>query len=541
MHRGARLTARRRRVGLAAVGLALAFAFVGPSSAGAGSLAFTVAGDASDALELPLPCWPAPFACALGQTPLAAWPSTSVELKEAQVGALPDGTLLLTEPYGVIALGLDGRLRQWPVQFAPGAPQEQLLAEAIDTDSDGSAAAIVSSNDPAVDGTVVRVSTDRVVTRLGHIPTGVDWHIAALPDGGALVADGESRVWHAWPDGRVTVVAGSRRPGFSGDGAAATAARLRKPWAIAAMPDGGFVVSDAGNDRVRRVQPDGTIATVLGGGRSWREGARATEVNGNASALLPTGDGGLIFAQGDQLRWLAPNGRVGMFRLGGSTVRNADGIPAEILGLEALPQGDLVLLTAGNGFPTRMQVRVVSPSARVQRLAVSFTARDRARARAFLEILATRGASAQVDVTRRQRVVARADVALRPGRNRVAIRLGRSGDVHVLRVRAESVDGAIAAHRLTVIPGPMLSRSAVSATLRALEDASTDVEFSVLYRGCRRQTGRRFSCHVYEYSVGNTDRVGTASIRLRGDGLLEYVERDLRGRLENRQLLEPTP
>src|SRR5690349_13687078 len=60
--------------------------------------------------------------------------------------------------------------------------------------------------------------------------------------------------------GTISTIAGSDPFGdFSGDGGPATAAALNNPAGVAVMPDGGYLIADAGNDRVRRVFPDGTI------------------------------------------------------------------------------------------------------------------------------------------------------------------------------------------------------------------------------------------------------------------------------------------
>src|SRR5262245_57194991 len=61
----------------------------------------------------------------------------------------------------------------------------------------------------------------------------------------------------------ISTIAGSDSLGdFSGDGGPATAAALNNPTGVAVMPDGGYLIADASNDRVRRVFPDGTINTV---------------------------------------------------------------------------------------------------------------------------------------------------------------------------------------------------------------------------------------------------------------------------------------
>ena len=66
----------------------------------------------------------------------------------------------------------------------------------------------------------------------------------------------------------IFTVAGTGTAGFSGDGGLATAAQLDTPTDVAATADGGFLVADGYNDRVRRVSPAGTITTVAGDGTS---------------------------------------------------------------------------------------------------------------------------------------------------------------------------------------------------------------------------------------------------------------------------------
>src|SRR6476660_2859932 len=68
------------------------------------------------------------------------------------------------------------------------------------------------------------------------------------------------------PSGSITRIAGNSRTGFSGDGGPATSAALYSPLAVAADNAGNVFIVDAGNQRVRRVSPDGTITTVAGGG-----------------------------------------------------------------------------------------------------------------------------------------------------------------------------------------------------------------------------------------------------------------------------------
>ena len=78
-----------------------------------------------------------------------------------------------------------------------------------------------------------------------------------MPDGGYLIADaGNDRVRRVSPDGTITTVAGTGTFGFSGDGGPATAANL-SPARGGGVPDGGYLIADAGAARIRRVSPTG--------------------------------------------------------------------------------------------------------------------------------------------------------------------------------------------------------------------------------------------------------------------------------------------
>jgi NHL repeat len=89
--------------------------------------------------------------------------------------------------------------------------------------------------------------------------------VALYPDGAFLVVSG-NRVRKVGADGMISTVAGTGEVGYSGDGGPARLARLNAPHNVAVLPDGGFLIADAGNNRVRRVLPAGTITTVAGTG-----------------------------------------------------------------------------------------------------------------------------------------------------------------------------------------------------------------------------------------------------------------------------------
>lgn len=73
--------------------------------------------------------------------------------------------------------------------------------------------------------------------------------------------------------GRAAVIenfAGTGVRGFSGDGGPAAEARLNGPSGLQRGPDGALYVCDTGNNRIRRIDPNGTISTFAGTGeRGW--------------------------------------------------------------------------------------------------------------------------------------------------------------------------------------------------------------------------------------------------------------------------------
>jgi sugar lactone lactonase YvrE len=103
----------------------------------------------------------------------------------------------------------------------------------------------------------------RAVTNALKSPQGV----AVDASGNLFIADtGNQRVRKVSPDGIMSTVAGKGTAGFSGDGGAATNAMLDIPYAVAVDASGNLLIVDTGNDRVRKVDAGGVITTVAGNG-----------------------------------------------------------------------------------------------------------------------------------------------------------------------------------------------------------------------------------------------------------------------------------
>ena len=83
--------------------------------------------------------------------------------------------------------------------------------------------------------------------------------------GDLFIADAyNSVVREVTPDGVIHTVAGTGTRGYSGDGGAATAAKLNEPEGLAIDSAGDLFISDSDNNVIREVTTDGKIHTVAG-------------------------------------------------------------------------------------------------------------------------------------------------------------------------------------------------------------------------------------------------------------------------------------
>jgi NHL repeat len=203
-------------------------------------------------------------------------------------------------------------------------------------------------------------------------PTGV----AATPDGGLLIADfGNSRVRYVTPAGTITTIAGNGTPGFSGDGGPATAAQLSYPFGLAVTADGGVLIADYGNSRVRYVTPAGTITTVAGNGSQGFSGdggpATDAELKG-PTGVAATPDGSVLIADqyNQRVRRVSPDGTITTVAGNGIEGFSGDGGPATAAQL-SYPYG--VAVTADGGVLiadyANYRVRYVTPAGTITTVA----------------------------------------------------------------------------------------------------------------------------------------------------------------------------
>jgi trimeric autotransporter adhesin len=85
--------------------------------------------------------------------------------------------------------------------------------------------------------------------------------------GNIYIADsGNNRIRKVTPAGIISTVAGNGARGYGGDGDAATSAKLNSPSGVAVDSAGDLYIADRDNRRIRKVTLAGTITTVAGNG-----------------------------------------------------------------------------------------------------------------------------------------------------------------------------------------------------------------------------------------------------------------------------------
>ncbi|HET6794776.1 MAG TPA: serine/threonine-protein kinase, partial [Acidimicrobiales bacterium] len=135
--------------------------------------------------------------------------------------------------------------------------------------------------------------------------------VAVGPDGSVYVTSGSTIV--RIDNGVATTIAGGQSAGYNGptgDGGPAQTAQLDPISTLAVDRQGNVYFDDMAANRVRKVSPDGNIATVLGDGQSFSggNGGPATDASLNLPASVAWDDGSVLVAEaaGGQVRRISP-------------------------------------------------------------------------------------------------------------------------------------------------------------------------------------------------------------------------------------------
>jgi len=123
---------------------------------------------------------------------------------------------------------------------------------------------------------------------------GDPWGLAVDSRGDLYISERQGNRIRKVSAGVITTVAGTGKAGFSGDGGPGTSAQLAGPSDIAFDKAGNLYIADSGNNRVRKLSPDGIITTVAGTGTAGYSGdgqGTSTELNGPVGlAVDPAGN-----------------------------------------------------------------------------------------------------------------------------------------------------------------------------------------------------------------------------------------------------------
>jgi uncharacterized protein (TIGR03437 family) len=202
----------------------------------------------------------------------------------AQLAIGPGGALIYADYglYRVRVIGADGKIRTLAGSSSRGGP-------ANTGEGDGGPAALAKLYAPygvAVDASGMVYVSDY----LGH-------RVRRFPFSG----------------GSISTVAGSSLPGFAGDGSAGTAARFDSPRGLNLAGDGGLLIADRNNQRIRLLSAAGVMSTFAGQNQYGGDGGRAVDarLSQPRSVALDAGRNILFTDRGNHvIRLVDPSGGI---------------------------------------------------------------------------------------------------------------------------------------------------------------------------------------------------------------------------------------
>ncbi|MBD2702915.1 hypothetical protein IC229_19875 [Spirosoma sp. BT702] len=135
------------------------------------------------------------------------------------------------------------------------------------------------------------------------------------------------------PAGIITTIAGNGTSGFSGDGGPATSASLSVPYGVTMDKNGNLFIGDVGNRRVRKIDTNGIITTIVGNGVQGFSGDAGPAIFARfraPSGIAITSSGNLYIADSEnrRIRKVSPTGIINTIAGNGVFEFSGDGGPA---------------------------------------------------------------------------------------------------------------------------------------------------------------------------------------------------------------------
>jgi len=131
-------------------------------------------------------------------------------------------------------------------------------------------------------------------------------------------------------NGNISTFAGNGTEGYSGDGGAATSATLSNPWGVTVDASGNVYIADSENHRIRKVDTNGNISTFAGTGTEGfsGDGGAATSATLNSSEMIRIHNNNAYIADygNNRVRKIDNNGII--TTIAGTDKFNDDGIAA---------------------------------------------------------------------------------------------------------------------------------------------------------------------------------------------------------------------
>ena len=170
------------------------------------------------------------------------------------------------------------------------------------------------------------------------------------------------------PDGTIQTIAGTGISGFNGDGGPAPQAQLTYPGSPQYDSTGNLYIIDAGGSRIRRIDSQGVITTVIGTGIPGTLGAdgplQYAQVNASSLAIAP--DDTIYFSEATDIRRITPQGTIEVIGGPGACLNGAPATPGAI----CYPHS-LALDSSGNIYFVEGQINSGLYSSTIYRLSPS--------------------------------------------------------------------------------------------------------------------------------------------------------------------------